>query len=115
MKFGFIPTEGGPFFKEALTEAVAGEALGFDSVWLEEHHSIHNHYWPSPLMALAGIATRTSQILLGTDIAVLPFYHPVRVAEDVALLDIISGGPAIFCAANCYPAPAFELYALPLR
>src|SRR6266700_4735142 len=60
MKFGFIPTEGGPYFQEALTEAVAGETLGFDSVWLEEHHGIRNHYWPSPLMALAGIATRTS-------------------------------------------------------
>src|SRR5258706_16299519 len=91
MKFGFIPTEGGPYFQEALTEAVAGEALGFDSVWLEEHHSIRNHYWPSPLMALAGSATRTTRQLLGTDIAVLPFYHPVRVAEDVALLDIMSG------------------------
>ena len=110
MKFGFIPTEGGPFFKEALTEAVAGEALGFDSVWLEEHHSIRNHYWPSPLMALAGIATRTSRILLGTDIAVLPFYHPVRVAEDVALLDIMSGGRAIFGAAIGYRAAEFELY-----
>ena len=54
MKFGFIPTEGGHYFQEALREAMAGEALGFDSVWLEEHHSIRNHYWPSPLMALAG-------------------------------------------------------------
>ena len=58
MKFGFITTEGGTYFKEALEEAVYGEELGFDSVWLEEHHSIRNHYWPSPLMALAGIATR---------------------------------------------------------
>jgi len=73
MKFGFIPTEGGTFFDEALAEAVYGEELGFDSVWLEEHHSIRNHYWPSPLMALAGIATRTTRVLLGTDIVVLPF------------------------------------------
>ena len=57
MKFGFITTEGGAYFKEALEEAVYGEELGFDSVWLEEHHSIRNHYWPSPLVALAGIAT----------------------------------------------------------
>ena len=115
MKFGFIPTEGGPFFHEALEEAVAGEALGFDSVWLEEHHGIRNHYWPSPLMALAGIATRTSTILLGTDIAVLPFYHPVRAAEDVAMLDILSGGRAIFGAAIGYRAPEFELYGAPLE
>jgi alkanesulfonate monooxygenase SsuD/methylene tetrahydromethanopterin reductase-like flavin-dependent oxidoreductase (luciferase family) len=110
MKFGFITTEGGTYFKEALEEAVYGEELGFDSVWLEEHHSIRNHYWPSPLMALAGIATRTTRVLLGTDIVVLPFYHPVRAAEDMAMLDVISGGRAIFGAAIGYRPPEFELY-----
>jgi alkanesulfonate monooxygenase SsuD/methylene tetrahydromethanopterin reductase-like flavin-dependent oxidoreductase (luciferase family) len=114
MKFGFIPTEGGPFYQEALAEAVRGEELGFDSVWLEEHHSIRNHYWPSPLIALAGIATRTSRILLGTDIAVLPFYHPVRAAEDAALLGVMSGGRFIFGAAIGYRPPEFELYGVSL-
>jgi len=114
MKFGFIPTEGGPFFQEALEESMYGETLGFDSVWLEEHHGIRNHYWPSPLMALAGIATRTSRILLGTDIAVLPFYHPVRAAEDIALLDIMSGGRVIFGGAIGYRPPEFELYGVSL-
>lgn len=110
MKFGFITTEGGAYFKEALEEAIYGEELGFDSVWLEEHHSIRNHYWPSPLMALAGIATRTTRVLLGTDIVVLPFYHPVRAAEDTAMLDVISGGRVIFGAAIGYRPPEFELY-----
>lgn len=110
MKFGFITTEGGTYFKEALEEAIYGEELGFDSVWLEEHHSIRNHYWPSPLVALAGIATRTTRVLLGTDIVVLPFYHPVRIAEDTAMLDVISGGRAILGAAIGYRPPEFELY-----
>ena len=114
MKFGFIPTEGGAYFNEALTESVYGEELGFDSVWLEEHHSIRNHYWPSPLMALAGIATRTTRVLLGTDIVVLPFYHPVRAAEDMAMLDVISNGRAIFGAAIGYRPPEFELYNISL-
>jgi len=114
MKFGFITTEGGAYFREALEQAIYGEELGFDSVWLEEHHSIQNHYWPSPLMALAGIATRTTRILLGTDIVVLPFYHPVRVAEDMAMLDVISGGRAIFGAAIGYRPPEFELYGISL-
>lgn len=115
MKFGFITTEGGAYFNEALEEAVYGEELGFDSVWLEEHHSIRNHYWPSPLMALAGIATRTTRVLLGTDIVVLPFYHPVRAAEDAAMLDVISGGRAIFGAAIGYRPPEFELYDISLE
>lgn len=114
MKFGFITTEGGPFYREALEEAIYGEELGFDSVWLEEHHSIRNHYWPSPLMALAGFAARTSRILLGTDIVVLPFYHPVRAAEDAAMLDVMSDGRAIFGAAIGYRPPEFDLFGVSL-
>ena len=114
MKFGLIPIEGGHFFNEALEEAVYGEEMGFDSVWLEEHHGIRDHYWPSPLIALAGIAACTSNILLGTDIVVLPFYHPVRVAEDVAMLDILSGGRVIFGAAIGYREPEFSLYGIDL-
>jgi len=110
LKFGFITTEGGGYYQEALSEAVRGEELGFDSVWLEEHHGVKNHYWPSPLVALAGYATRTSRVRLGTDILVLPFYHPVRVAEDVAMLDVMSQGRFIFGAAIGYRPQEFELY-----
>ena len=114
MKFGFIPTEGGAYYPEALEEAILGEELGFASVWLEEHHSIKNHYWSSPWMALAGIATRTSKVELGTDIAVMPFYHPVRAAEDVAMLDIMSNGRVIYGGAIGYRPPEFDLYGVSL-
>jgi probable F420-dependent oxidoreductase len=115
MKFGFIPTEGGRFFQESLAEVVRGEALGFDSVWLEEHHGVKNHYWPSPLMGLAAYAARTSRIVLGTDIIVLPFYQPVRLAEDAAMLDVISGGRFILGAAIGYRPEEFALYDTPLE
>ncbi len=115
MKFGFIPTEGGHYYSEFLEEALLGEELGFDSVWLEEHHSVKNHYWPSPLMALAGLATRTERIMIGTDILILPLYHPVRIAEDAALLDIMSNGRFIFGAAIGYKPDEFALYQLPLE
>src|SRR5512138_4022814 len=92
LKFGFIPIEGGRWYREAIEEVVCAEELGFDSVWMEEHHSVPNHYWPSPLTVLAGFATRTSRMTLGTDILVAPFHHPVRLAEDAALVDIMSGG-----------------------
>jgi probable F420-dependent oxidoreductase len=110
MKFGFIPTEGGSYYPEFLEEATVGEELGFDSVWLEEHHGVKDHYWPSPLVGLSGLATRTERILLGTDIMVLPFYHPVRVAEDGAMLDIISKGRFILGAAIGYKPDEFALY-----
>ncbi len=110
LKIGFIPIEGGHYFPEALEEVVRAEELGFDSAWLEEHHSVRDHYWPSPLPALAGFATRTSRIALGTDILVAPFYHPVRLAEDVALLDVMSNGRMTLGMAIGYKPDEFTLY-----
>lgn len=110
MKFGFITTEGGHFYEEALREAAYGEELGFDSVWLEEHHGVKNHYWPQPMMALAGFATQTSKIMLGTDIIVLPLYNPVQIAEEAAMLDVMSNGRFILGVAIGYRQPEFDLY-----
>jgi alkanesulfonate monooxygenase SsuD/methylene tetrahydromethanopterin reductase-like flavin-dependent oxidoreductase (luciferase family) len=92
LQIGFIPIEGGHYYRDALEEVTRAEELGFDSVWMEEHHSVTDHYWPSPLPVLAGFATRTTRMRLGTDILVAPFYHPVRLAEDAAMLDVMSGG-----------------------
>ena len=115
MKFGFIPTEGGHYYREFFDEVVLGEELGFTSVWLEEHHGVKNHYWPSPLMGLAGVASHTDRILLGTDILIMPFYNPVRLAEDAAMLDIISGGRLIVGAAIGYKPDEFALYQVELE
>lgn len=115
MKFGFIPTEGGHYYKEFLEEVLYAEKLGFDSAWLEEHHGVTNHYWPSPLICLTGAATRTKWIVLGTDIAVLPFYHPVRIAEDTALLSVISEGRFILGLAIGYRPEEFQLYQVSLE
>jgi alkanesulfonate monooxygenase SsuD/methylene tetrahydromethanopterin reductase-like flavin-dependent oxidoreductase (luciferase family) len=59
LKFGFIPIEGGHYYKEALEEVTRAEALGFDSVWMEEHHAVTKHFWPSRLPVLGGFASRT--------------------------------------------------------
>jgi probable F420-dependent oxidoreductase len=115
VKFGIIPTEGGVFYTEFQEEALLAEELGFDSVWLEEHHGIKDHYWPSPLVALAGIATRTERIVIGTDIVVTPFYHPVRLAEDAAMLNVMSHGRFILGAAIGYSPDEFALYQVPME
>jgi len=115
LKIGFIPIEGGHYYQEALEEVVRGEDLGFDSIWMEEHHAVPNHYWPSPLTVLAGFATRTARVTLGTDILVAPFYHPVRLAEDVALLDIMSGGRFVLGTAIGYKPDEFALYGIDLE
>ena len=110
LKVGFIPIEGGHYYRDALEEVVRGEDLGFDSVWMEEHHSVVDHYWPSPVPVLSGFATRTSRMTLGTDILVAPFYHPARLAEDIALLDVMSGGRAVLGMAIGYKPDEFALY-----
>jgi probable F420-dependent oxidoreductase len=115
LKVGFIPIEGGGFYREALEEVTRAEELGFDSVWMEEHHSVTNHYWPSPLTVLAGFATRTSRMTLGTDIVVAAFHHPVRLAEDVAMLDVMSGGRFILGIAIGYKPDEFALYGVDLE
>jgi len=115
LKVGFIPIEGGHFYADALEEVVRAEDLAFDSVWMEEHHSVVDHYWPSPLAVLAGFATRTSRMILGTDIAVAPFHHPVRLAEDVAMLDVMSNGRAVLGVAIGYKPDEFALYGAALE
>ena len=114
LKIGFIPIEGGNYYREALEEVTRAEELGFDSVWMEEHHSVTNHYWPSPFTVLAGFATRTSTVMLGTDICVAAFYHPVRLAEDVAMLDVMSGGRITLGIAIGYKPDEFALYGVDL-
>ena len=114
MKFGFIPVEDSQYYTESLRQVELAEELGFDSVWLEEHHGTSGHYHPTPLIFLAGYATRTERLLLGTNIAILPLYHPVRFAEDVAQLDVMSGGRVIVGVAIGYRAEEFAAFQTPL-
>ncbi|SCX65647.1 putative FMN-dependent luciferase-like monooxygenase [Variovorax sp. EL159] len=94
------------FFSRLLDDATAAEryrlvaaqiahaeALGFDSAWVAQHH-FHEHEGglPSPFVFLAYVASRTRRIRLGTGIVTLPLENPVRVAEDAAVLDLLSGG-----------------------
>ena len=115
LQIGFIPIEGGHYYREALEEVTRAEELGFHSVWMEEHHAVTNHYWPSPLTVLAGFATRTSRLVLGTDIVVAAFHHPVRLAEDVAMLDVISSGRFVLGIAIGYKPDEFALYGVDLE
>ncbi len=82
----------GAVYAETLEFISWTESAGFGAVLVPEHHGAEDGYMPSPLVALAAIAARTSRITLGSGIALGPLYHPVRFAEDCAVLDILSGG-----------------------
>jgi alkanesulfonate monooxygenase SsuD/methylene tetrahydromethanopterin reductase-like flavin-dependent oxidoreductase (luciferase family) len=72
------------------------EPLGFDSLFALEHHFTGYAMSPSPTQLLSYFAGRTRRIMLGTAVIVLPWHDPVRVAEEIALLDILSGGRCLF-------------------
>ena len=71
--------------------AVLAEELGFDGLTVTEHHA-PLMTCPSPHLLLAAAAVRTSRIRLGTAVTVLPLHHPIRVAEEAGMLDLLSGG-----------------------
>lgn len=77
---------------EELDQMVLSERLGFDSVWLTEHHYSDYGLSSAPSVLLAALAARTTRIRLGMAVYVLPFHHPLKLAEETATLDILSGG-----------------------
>jgi len=92
--------------KEGLSDAAVlgehmalgdlAEPLGFDSLFALEHHFTGYAMSPAPTQLLSYYAGRTKRITLGTAVIVLPWHDPVRVAEEIALLDVISGGRCLF-------------------
>ncbi len=68
------------------------DAGGFDIVWAGEHHAIESFIAPNPFTQLAWWGAKTSQIRLGTAVIVAPYWHPIRLAGEAALLDLYSGG-----------------------
>ncbi len=80
-------------YAETLELFEAAEALGFDAGWVAQHHFKKDAgFLPSPFPFLASVAERTQRIRLGTSIVVLPLENPLRVAEDAAVVDLLSGG-----------------------
>ena len=75
-----------------IEEFVVGEELGFHSGWLAEHHFSRYGLGSASLMLLANVAARTKKLRLGTAVIIPPLHHPVRLAEDTATLDLLTGG-----------------------
>jgi len=97
----------GEFYRQILDEIALAERLGFDNYFLAEHHFHEYGVVPSPPVLLAAAAERTSRIGLGTAVAVLPFHEPVRLAEECAMLDQLSGGRVALGVGSGYLAHEF--------
>ncbi len=127
MKFGYFTLSDNPagygaqrrdpnqFIREILEECLAAEEMGFNSVWLPEHHFGLFGCLAIPSVALAHVAAKTRRIQLGPATVLLPCNHPVRVAEEFALLDLLSDGRTVFSAGRGYDKREYDAFAVPFE
>jgi probable F420-dependent oxidoreductase len=114
VQFGLSPLQSGGDFGATIAECERAEAAGFDSVWLGEHHNSVLLY-PAPLVGLAAIAGRTRRVRLGTGVLLLPLYHPLAVAEEAAMVDVISCGRLILGVGAGYAPEEFAAFGVSMK
>ena len=102
-------------YSATVEQAVLADELGFDHIWFSEHHFLEDGYLPAFQPLAGAIAARTTQIRISNDIALLPLYHPVRIAEELAVLDHISNGRMEFGIGMGYVPKEFEAFGVPLK
>jgi hypothetical protein len=100
-------------YARVLEQIELVDQLGFDHVWITEHHFVEDGYMPSPLVMSGAIAARTSRVAIGQDVMLLPFTNPVRLAEDLAVLDNLSNGRMMVGAGMGYVPSEFAAMGIP--
>src|SRR6201993_3141462 len=122
MQFGYFtlsdnnyannPRPPNQFVADIVDEALYAERLGMHSAWIGEHHFSTLGVLSCPDLALAYIAARTARIRLAPAVTVLPLHHPIRVAEQWASLDLLSGGRVDFAAGRGYDRNEYRPFAV---
>src|SRR3954451_21083228 len=101
-------------YREVVEMACLEETLGFDSAWGSEHHGSGDGYLASTLPMLTAIASSTSRIQLGTGVLLTPFHDPLRLAEDAAFVDQLSGGRLILGLGLGWRDEEFRMFHVPV-
>ncbi len=99
----------------ALDMAGWADGLGCISIAVSEHHGSADGYLPSPLPMIAAMAARTTNVRFAVAALIAPFYDPLRVAEDMVVLDNLSRGRVDLIVAGGYVPEEFEMYGVPMR
>ncbi|MGD9999448.1 MAG: LLM class flavin-dependent oxidoreductase [Ilumatobacteraceae bacterium] len=99
----------GDIYAAALEQCAWADALGFTRVVISSHHGCDDDYGPAPLVAAAAIAAVTNSMRI-IPVVALPLHHPLRVAEDVAVLDLISRGRIDLMVVAGYVASEFSMF-----
>ena len=102
-------------YARGLEQAQAAESLGFRNAWLAEHHFSTYGYLSRPLQLATFIAAKTTKLRVGTAVVVLPIHHPLVVAEEIATLDLLSGGRVDIGLGRGYQRYEFERLGLQLE
>jgi alkanesulfonate monooxygenase SsuD/methylene tetrahydromethanopterin reductase-like flavin-dependent oxidoreductase (luciferase family) len=102
-------------YAEILDQVKWLDQLGADLVWFTEHHFVDDGYLPSWTPIAGAMAAVTSRVRFGTDICLMPFNHPIRLAEDLAVLDNISGGRIELGLGMGYAPHEFKGFGLPVK
>src|SRR4029077_4257233 len=100
------------FTLEACEEA---DRLGIHSAWFTEHHSFPDGYLPQPLTIAAAVAARTRKLRVGTSVLLAPLRTPIQVAEEAAVLDLISQGRLDLGISGGYMSQEYDLFGVPGR
>ena len=103
------------FYSELMDQAVWLESLGLDLIWFTEHHFVDDGYLPSWIPVAAAMAARTKIVRFSSDISILPLYQPVRLAEDLAVVDNLSGGRIELGIGLGYVPWDFDGYGIPVK
>jgi alkanesulfonate monooxygenase SsuD/methylene tetrahydromethanopterin reductase-like flavin-dependent oxidoreductase (luciferase family) len=97
-------------YAAALDMVEWGDRLGFVSVLVSEHHGSDDGYLPSPITMLAAMAARTRRLRVQISALIAPLHNPLRIAEDLVVLDLISGGRLDLVVANGYVGAEFAMF-----
>jgi alkanesulfonate monooxygenase SsuD/methylene tetrahydromethanopterin reductase-like flavin-dependent oxidoreductase (luciferase family) len=109
------PTRTSDLYAAAIEMSEWAETRGCVVVALSEHHASPDGFLPSPLVLASAIAARTKQVALFVAAALLPMYDPIRLAEDIAVLDHISHGRVSYVFGLGYRPEEFALYGIPMN
>ncbi|HEY7538858.1 MAG TPA: LLM class flavin-dependent oxidoreductase, partial [Methylomirabilota bacterium] len=102
-------------YARGVEMAQAAETLGFGNVWLAEHHFSTYGYLSRPAQLATYIAAKTTRIRVGTAVIVVPLHHPLVIAEEIATLDLLSGGRLDVGLGRGYQPYEFERFGLELE
>ena len=100
-------------YAETLEQIAWADTLGFGAVWLSEHHFTDEGYLPGLMPMLGAVAMRTTRMRIGTAVLLAPLYHPLRLAEEAAVVDALSGGRLDLGLAPGYRLAEFATMGVP--